>query len=151
MIKEIVGKHATRLGIDPTVAYGNAIQFSVLVGLVENGGKLSGSNPQSSAKGLYQFIAGSVEPAVRRLRRNWVEEPWMSEVIKHRDTGLLTWEQQTALMLADLLEKQGSDELMSRVLKYGDAGSMINAYYDLHHTDPDTVTMLRARRIFYGA
>ena len=150
MLKRIVERHARRLGVDPDRAYGHAMLFAILVGLVENGGRLQGSNPHSSAKGLYQFVSGSVEPAVNRLRRNWREEPWMSEVVRTKDTGLLTWEQQTALMLADLLEKRGSDFLMKRVLQTGSSYDMIQAYFVLHHTDPDEPTKARARRIFYG-
>jgi hypothetical protein len=150
MLKSIVERHAKRLGVDPERAYGHAMLFAILVGIMENGGRLEGSNPHSSAKGLYQFVAGSVGPAVNRLRRNWKEEPWMSEVVQHKDTGRLTWEQQTALFLADLLEKRGSDYLMKQVLLWGDANSMTQAYYVLHHTNPDEPTKARARRIFYG-
>ena len=150
MLKSIVERHAKRLEINTDRAYGHAMLFAILTGLVENGGRLQGSNPTSSAKGLYQFLAGSVEPAVNRLRRNWKEEPWMSEVVEHKDTGLLTWEQQTALFLADLLEKRGSYFLMRRVLQTGGAQDMIQAYSVLHHTNPDEQTKARARRIFNG-
>jgi hypothetical protein len=150
MLKYIVEKHAERLGVDKEKAYGHAMLFSILVGIMENNGKLQGSNPNSSAKGLYQFIAGSVGPAVNRLKRIVGHAPWMDDVLEHKDTGRLSWEQQTALFLGDMLEKAGSDYLMEQVLRHGDPNSMIQAYYILHHTNPDEATKRRAHRVFYG-
>jgi hypothetical protein len=150
-IYKIVEKHAKRLGIDPDVAYENAIRFADQVGKFENSGKLEGTNvPQkgkdaSTAKGLYQFLDGSVGPAMNRLGRivDITDMP--------TDPNEMTWNQQTKLFLADVLDKTAvvngkevkglGDELMKEVLTNGENKKAIrDAYYVLHHTKPDEAT-----------
>jgi hypothetical protein len=146
----LVERAANRLGIDPAVAFANAIKFAKLVGIAENSGKLQGENkPQkgkekSSAKGLYQFVDDSVVPAKNRLER-------IGLTISKINPNDMSWEEQTALFLADMLEKEGSDRFMRGVLESGDSNSMANAYLVLHHTDPsDKKTYERTKEIFYG-
>jgi hypothetical protein len=146
----IVERAANRLGIDPAVAFANAIKFAKLVGIAENSGKLQGENkPQkgkekSSAKGLYQFVDDSVVPAKNRLER-------VGLTVSKINPNDMSWEEQTALFLADMLEKDGSDKFMRGVLGSSDSNSMANAYLVLHHTNPgDKKTYERTKEIFYG-
>ena len=149
-IEALVGKHAERLGVDPLTALDNALKFADVVGTLENDGKLQGKNPKSTAKGLYQFIDGSVAPAINRITKYLPEEDWMKEAKTHKDANRLSWNQQTLMLLGDLLEKKGSDESMREVLQSGDTASMRDAYYKLHHTAPDEATKRRTEGILDG-
>lgn len=136
--------------MDERIAFRNMILFADIVGLIENDGKLKGTNrPQkgkkgSTAKGLYQFVDQSVPPAMRRLRRH-VDYDWVREDANPND---LTWNQQTMMFIADVLEKKGSDKLMRRVMEdANDTEAIKQAYYQLHHTKPDANTKKRTERI----
>ena len=149
LIKRVVYKHADRLLLDREAALGNALGFAHIVGLAENNGKLVGKNPTSTAKGLYQFINGSVGPAVVRAARTVGMLKWMQEALEHRDFNRLNWEQQTLLFLADVLEKKGGDRYMRPVLATGSLEAMEQAYYKLHHTAPDEMTIKNWKRKSY--
>lgn len=153
-IYTLVKRHSRRLGVNPDVAYENAIRFAEIVGKIENNGKLVGKNPTSTAKGLYQFLDGSVPVAIRRLTRTIVRS-WMQPYVNPND---LNWEQQTLMFLADLLEKVAvvngrripglGDSIMRRVLKdASDTEAIKEAYYILHHTDPDEATKRLVERV----
>jgi len=145
----LIGNSAKRLGVKYETATKNLKEFARLVGQIENDGKLTGKNPKSTASGLYQFIEGSVEPAVNRLKRHIGMQPWMEKALAQKDAGSLTREQQTLLFLADLLEKKGSDPIMKKVLA-GDYDAFLQAYLKLHHTAPDAATLKRAKEIILG-
>lgn len=147
--KEIVRKHAIRLGVDLTKAILNMEVFATKVGLVENQGKTIGKNPTSSARGLYQFLEGSIEPAVRRCCRTIGMMPWMIEALTHNNANLISRENQTTLFIGDILEKKGSDLYSKEIMGSGCISSMLMAYYRLHHTNPDAATMKYAEKIFY--
>lgn len=144
----LIMHHSKRLLVEINAAVKNAMKFAELVGIMENNGHLKGRNPTSTAKGLYQFIDGSVEPAVNRLKRYIGHRPWMDRVLKNKDASCLGWSEQTLLFLGDMLGKRGSDVYMVRVLRSGDREAMLKAYLKLHHTDPDEATLERAKRIF---
>ena len=146
----LIFKHSQRLGLEVSGAVKNAMVFAELVGKVEADGKLGARNKNSSASGLYQFVRGSVEPAVNRLKKYIGHRPWMINAVLHKDAARLTWIQQTLLFLGDMLEKKGSDKYMVQVLEDGNRGAMLQAYLELHHTNPDEATLARARRIFCG-
>jgi len=137
------------------------MKFAEVVGILENDGKLVGGNrPQkgkeaSTAKGLYQFLDGSVGPAKERLSRHIDTEDYPD------DPNEMTWGQQTSLLLADVLEKTAvvngekvpgfGDELMIKVLtNANDSAAVRDAYYFLHHTKPDEKTKERTERILDG-
>jgi hypothetical protein len=48
------------------------------------------------------------------------------------------------------LEKKGSDKYMVQVLEDGNRGAMLQAYLELHHTNPDEATLKRARGVFFN-
>lgn len=161
-IKKIITSHAERLGVPVDVALENAMKFAETVGIMENSGKLVGFNkPQkgkepSSAKGLYQFLDDSVGPAKVRAGRH-ISTEGMPD-----DPNEMSWEQQTKLFLADVLEKTAvvdgkkmpglGDELMRKVLlNANDTAAVRDAYYILHHTNPDDKTKAMAEGVTDGA
>jgi len=155
-IETLVTIHARRLKVDPDVALVNALSFARIVGRLENDGKLIGNNiPQegkeaSSAKGLYQFVRDSVGPALNRVEK-YVGAGWIQEAREHKDANRLKWNQQTLMFLGDMLEKRGSDKYMRRVLQdISDTDAVRDAYYVLHHTNPDEATKKRTEGILYG-
>ena len=101
----------------------------------------------TSAKGGFQFVAGSVVPALNRLERRIGKQDWGKELRQHKDASKLSPEQQQLLFMADMLEKDGSDQYMIKVMQGDKKGSM-EAYYKLHHTAPDEATIKRADKIF---
>jgi hypothetical protein len=101
----------------------------------------------TSAKGGFQFVAGSVVPALNRLERRIGKQDWGKELRQHKDASKLSPEQQQLLFMADMLEKDGSDQYMIKVMQGDKKGSM-EAYYKLHHTAPDEATIKRANEIF---
>jgi len=160
-IETVVFSHADRLGIPREVALENAMKFAETVGIMENSGKLVGFNkpqagkPKSSAKGLYQFLDGSVGPAKVRLGRHTE----VGEIPD--DPNEMSWDQQTSLFLADVLEKTAvvngekkpglGDELMKKVLQdANDTAAVRDAYYILHHTKPDERTKAMAEGVTDG-
>jgi len=145
---KIVTKHAITFSLAIGLSLINAELFATKVGLIENNGNVIGKNPHSSARGLYQFLSGSIPPAITRATRTLPLEPWMQEALIHRDANRLTKEQQTTLFLADIFGKRGSEKYTKRILE-GDKEAMLNAYLILHHTSPDEATKRRARRIIY--
>jgi hypothetical protein len=149
-IADLIYRHARRLGVNGFLAVSNVLHFADLVGQIENNGRLVGKNPTSSAKGLYQFINGSIEPAVNRLKRNIGDREWMVEALRHKDANLLTWEEQTLLFLANILEQRGTDQYLRPLFAEGSKEAMISLYYKYHHTNPDEATKERTKKIIYG-
>lgn len=145
---KVVTKHAIKMGLSIGSSLLNMEYFATKVGLIENNSKLVGNNPTSSAEGLYQFIDGSIEPAINRVCRTVPREPWMDDVIRTKNMNLLTRDQQTLMFVADILEKRGSDKYTKSIMM-GDKAAMLQAYLVLHHTNPDEATKKRAERIIY--
>ena len=145
----LVNFHLDRLKIvDKETAINNLYDiFIPAVIEIESSGNPTAKNPNSTASGLFQFLEGSVEPALNRAEKYLGTLPWGKELRVHKDASKLTPVQQTILFVGDMLEKTGSDSLMIRVFN-GDIEGMIKAYEVLHHTAPDKATEDRAREIF---
>ena len=148
-MNQLVDWHLDRLGIeDKDSARHNLLNvFMPTILEMESSGNYQAANKVSTAKGGFQFIEGSVEPALNRLERRIGTQDWGAELRKHKDASKLTPEQQELLFMADMLEKKGSDEYMRKVMSGDKQGSM-DAYYKLHHTAPDDATIKRAEKIF---
>lgn len=146
----LVFKHSQRLKVEVSRAVKYALEFAELVGIIESDGSPKAKNSVTSARGMYQFLRGSVEPAVNRLRKYIGHRPWMDQALLHKDASKLSWIEQTLLFLGDILEKRGSDRYMVQVLEDGNRGAMLQAYLELHHTNPDEATLRRAKGVFYG-
>ena len=145
---KVVTKHAIRKGLPIGPAVLNMEYFATCVGIIENGGRTAGDNRTTSAEGLYQFVDGSIEPAINRVLRTIPCQPWMAQVLKDKDMDKLTRDQQTLMFIADILEKRGGDKYTKSIME-GDKKAMLNAYLVLHHTNPDPATRDRAERIIY--
>jgi len=150
----LISSHSERLGVDEVEAKKNLEYFAEEVGQIENSGKTKGGNipvkgkKATSAKGLYQFVEDSVEPAVNRLEKYIGPKEWTVSARGHKDANKLTRDQQTQLFLADLLEKEGGDKYMKGVMQ-GNKSAMRMAYRVLHHTDlDDKKTEARAKKYF---
>ena len=142
--KELVMKHLSRFKTqDIEQALNNLNSFTEKVLQAESDGnweakELSG---ETTASGGFQFVKGSVEPALNRLERRMKRKmPWRDELLKHKDASKLTPEQQTLLFLGDILEKRvgapgTGDKLISKILS-GDKQGMYDAWYTMHHTIP---------------
>ena len=145
----LVNSHLDRLKIvDKDTAINNLYNiFIPAVIEIESSGNPTAKNPNSTASGLFQFLEGSVVPALNRSEKYLGTLPWGDSLRKHKDASKLTPVQQTILFIGDMLEKKGSDNLMKKVFN-GDMEGMIEAYEVLHHTAPDKATEDRARKIF---
>jgi hypothetical protein len=142
--KELVMKHLSRFKIqDKEQALNNLNSWTEKVLQAESDGdweakELGGT---TTASGGFQFVKGSVEPALNRLERRMKRKmPWRDELLKHKDASKLTAEQQTLLFLGDILEKRvgapgTGDELIKKILS-GDKQGMYDAWYTMHHTIP---------------
>ena len=148
-VANLVNFHLDRLKIvDKETAINNLYDiFIPAVIEIESSGNPTAKNPNSTARGLFQFLEGSVEPALNRAEKYLGTLSWGKELRVHKDASKLTPVQQTILFVGDMLEKTGSDSLMLRVFN-GDIEGMIKAYEVLHHTAPDKATEDRAREIF---
>lgn len=145
---KVITKFAIRMGLPIGPSILNMEYFATKVGLIENNGRTQGDNPTTSAEGLYQFVDGSIEPAINRVCRTIPREQWMTDVIRHKDMDRLSRDQQTLMFIADILEKKGSDKYTKKIME-GNKEAMLNAYLVLHHTNPDQETKRRAERIIY--
>lgn len=155
-IASIVKSHSTRMGIDYDKAVNSALRFSTYVGLVENSGKTYGGNiPEegkeaSSAQGLYQFLdddskgQSAWQTGLNRTRKYIGKQDWISKSYEQGRGGvsLATRNQQTAVFLADMLEKKGSDKYMKGILE-GDSDNWVAAYKELHYRGKSTEASLK--------
>lgn len=114
----------------------------------------------STATGLYQFLVGTqaerdegirnpkkktaLQSAITRVKTRLDNPPaWLDKLYKDGKVGELTRDQQTLLLLGDLLEKTGGDELWKIMLdpksQDGTGEKYRKAQYDmyikLHHTE----------------
>jgi len=136
---KLLNLHFDRLGIDSKeLATRDLNELSDFILEVESDGDFNAANPNSSARGGYQFIKGSVIPAVNRLEKYLGPLPRFDEVKKTGDVRSLSPEDQTLLFMADILEKKGSDKLINNFLNADNKKDKQNAAYEiytvLHHT-----------------
>ena len=121
-----------------------------------------------------EYPNGSAIPALNRVEKYLGKREWGKELREHGDASLLTAEQQVELFIGNILEKtvvvrdldaEGNiqynkkgkiltkemsglgDKLMQKVFD-GDMEGMLEAYYMIHHTNPDEATRKVAEREF---
>ena len=136
---KLLDLHFNRLGINgKEIATRDLNELSDFILEVESDGDFNAANPNSSARGGYQFIKGSVVPAVNRLEKYLGPLPRFDEVRKTGDVRSLSSADQTLLFTADILEKKGSDKLINKFLNADNRKDKQNAAYEiytvLHHT-----------------
>lgn len=167
----IINQEAERLGIDPEEFMPAVERLLNFFADVESDWDLQAENPESSARGLYQFLTadhtpgeqdGSIHTAIHRLlavlARHQVEDASI-------DSPELGWAQylyddpeeilhtpvvpQQMLVLANLFQSLGTDPLL-RDLTSDDPEmarrAAIELYNRIHHTDPDKNTRANVER-----
>ncbi len=148
VVLDLMKKHLPRFNTNKNSLHNLLNVFVPFVLNTESSGRYHierGANPYSSASGGYQFLEGSVEPALNRVEKYMGKLPFSEELRAHKDTSKLSPEAQDLLFLGDLFEKKGSDKYMQGVLD-GGREEMLKAYYNLHHTAPDEKTKAVAER-----
>jgi hypothetical protein len=137
-----------RLGVeskDQEEAIKNLEQFAELTRNTESSNNYKAENipvgkkKKTSAKGAYQFLDGSIVPAINRLEKLIGEEPWMTDLRKSNNIFSLTDKQQDLLFFGDMFEKTVDktkglgDNLLKKIVK-GDKNAMFEMYQKAHHT-----------------
>ena len=104
----------------------------------ESDGDFNAANPNSSARGGYQFIKPSVVPAINRVESKIGKIERFDEVRQTGDVRNLSESDQTLLFIGDILEKSGSDKYIQNLLDAKTPKEKRNAAYQiysiLHHT-----------------
>ena len=130
--------------------------FSKNVRQVESSGGTNLVNPDSSARGDFQFLTkgdgNSFQTALNRLSNTYAsaghkEPDWVDRARRSNNPMDLPYEQQEELMLANIYQQKGSDALLSKAFT-GDRDASLEAYYKYHHTAPDAATIAAAESAF---
>ena len=130
--------------------------FSKNVRQVESSGGTNLVNPDSSARGDFQFLTkgdgNSFQTALNRLSNTYASEgykepDWVDRARRSNNPMDLPYEQQEELMLANIYQQKGSDALLSKAFT-GDRDASLEAYYKYHHTAPDAATIAAAESAF---
>ena len=130
--------------------------FSKNVRQSESSGGINLVNPDSSARGDFQFLTkgdgNSFQTALNRLSNTYAAEgesepDWIDKARRDNDPIALPYAQQEDLMLANIYQQKGSDELLSKAFT-GDRDASLEAYYKYHHTSPDAATIANAESSF---
>ena len=143
------GRTLSNVGIDKQVA--NFEAFRNKVKQLESRGdygaknKSIGDKRPTSARGAYQFIQGSVDPAYNRLKRLAGDIPEFKELLKHKDVSKMDPALQDILFTADILQKNiqdatgkkkpGEGDRLLRGVFQGDNKAGGDLYLRGHHTD----------------
>lgn len=151
----IVGKNANRLGYDIDSSMTNLSKMARFFSLVENDGKLTGKNPTSSAKGMYQIIdetfSNTIDYMIQSYQADGVTPPkWLVSASVHGNPNRLNAEQQTSVMLANLFRTKGTDGYLKMVMGSGDIEAMKKLYLRYHHTRPNKRLVEKVDTIFRG-
>lgn len=104
----------------------------------ESDGDFNAANPNSSARGGFQFLKPSVVPAINRVESKTGKIKRFDEVRKTGDVRSLSEADQTLIFIGDILEKSGSDKYIQNLLDAKTPKEKRNAAYQiyavLHHT-----------------
>tara|TARA_R110000796_G_scaffold64976_1_gene150248 strand:- start:192 stop:1868 length:1677 start_codon:yes stop_codon:yes gene_type:complete len=152
---QLLTRQLGRLGVDSEQSRSRLADLSSKVAMIESGGDMGIKNSNSSATGLYQFLVddsrgqSALQTAVKRTKK-YVNADWLDEVAKTGKVGELSAEKQTILFLGDIMEKEGSDKYLKKLLDPNSSkqevnDAMMDIYLKLHHTNPDEATLKRAR------
>jgi hypothetical protein len=146
----LIGEHLDRLKVkqeDRNEARKNLAEFAKRTRDTESGGfggytavnQPVGDKEATTAKGAYQFVEGSIVPALNRLKKYIGEKDWMTQAREHKDIFKLTPKQQDLLFYGDILdktvgkEKGRGDKYLKKIMK-GDKKAMFELYTEAHHT-----------------
>ena len=146
----LIGEHLDRLKVkqeDRNEARKNLAEFAKRTRDTESGGfggytavnQPVGDEEATTAKGAYQFVEGSIVPALNRLKKYIGEKDWMTQAREHKDIFKLTPKQQDLLFYGDILdktvgkEKGRGDKYLKKIMK-GDKKAMFELWTEAHHT-----------------
>ena len=146
----LIGEHLDRLKVkqeDRNEARKNLAEFAKRTRDTESGGfggytavnQPVGDKEATTAKGAYQFVEGSIVPALNRLKKYIGEKDWMTQAREHKDIFKLTPKQQDLLFYGDILDKRvgkekgRGDKYLKKIIK-GDKKAMFEMYKEAHHT-----------------
>ena len=153
---QLFSGHLDRLGGDNPESRARLTDLASKVAMIESDGNMGAKNKSSSATGLYQFLVddskgqSALQTAVNRTKK-YVKADWLDEVARTGKVEDLSAEKQTILFFGDIMEKEGSDQYLKKLLDPNASEEQINdammdIYLKLHHTDPDEKTLKRAKK-----
>ena len=126
--------------------------YAETVSGIESSGGKNLENPDSSAKGIYQFTDEGFKTAVQRAKNVYEAEGytiplWLQ---KAEEVGVmgLSEAQQKDLFFANLQQQKGPTMDLLKEYEDGDSKAGYDLYAKYHHTNPDEATEERAYEFF---
>lgn len=126
--------------------------YAETVSGIESSGGKNLENPDSSAKGIYQFTDEGFKTAVQRAKNVYEAEGytiplWLQ---KAEEVGVLglSEAQQKDLFFANLQQQKGPTMDLLKEYEDGDKKAGYDLYAKYHHTNPDEATEERAYQFF---
>ena len=105
---------------------------------VESDGNIDAANPDSSARGLFQFTKDASQTAMNRVENRLGKQERFNQARQSGDVRDLSAEDQTLLFYADIFEKEGSDVLIQKFIDADNSKDKKDAAFEiykvLHHT-----------------
>ena len=110
-------------------------EYAYYTGMAESRGEHSAANPESTAKGKYQFIDAAVPTGRQSLYNEGVD------ISSIQDDPRL-WSDADADLMAysQIFPTKGSDKYLLDLAR-GSEGAGYNLYANIHHTDPNDINM----------
>lgn len=130
-----------KLNVNYFVFKNNIMNFADRVAAIESDKNPLAKNSTSSAKGMYQYIDSAVIPALTRLARYDIH-------LLHKNMLDYSTEEQTAIFLADIFQKTGTDKYLIAIANDDDMKNQGMLYAKFHHTNPDAATLQRMNKFF---
>ena len=124
---------------------------STVAGIESDGGQ-NLENPDSSAKGIYQFTDAGFKTAVQRAKNVYEAKgytiPLWLEKAEEKGVMGLTEAQQRDLFFANLQQQKGPTMDLLKKYEEGDNKAGYDLYAKYHHTNPDEATKERSYKFF---
>lgn len=158
-IKDIIYEKYSRDGRIPEDVsrddvFNNIARFSDRVSGIESSYGTNLINPDSSARGEFQFLTkgdgNAFQTGLTRLQNAYVSmkmdlPAWATQAMDHQDPLKLSPQQQEEVMLANIYMQKSSN--LEGMLQ-GNDESGLDLYFKYHHTKPDPATVTRAKEYF---
>jgi hypothetical protein len=133
------------MGINKEDFLKNIHEFSQNTRMMESDDNPYAANPESTAKGVYQFTDASVDTGKQRMLNMGYDTNFVGDI--GADPRDWNDEQADAMFLSNIFAQSGSDDYLYRV-GIGEPGAGREAYYKFHHTNPDEATRERTSEFF---
>jgi len=127
-------------------AINNLYNYSQTVRGIESDNNPMAAAGATSAKGVYQFVDGSVPVAGQRLQNTGYQNRENIDSIMRTNPHDWTDDQADLMFYGNMFAQTGSDDALKNIMDGSDFGKQ--AYYDYHHTKPDSATKTRATEFF---